>query len=211
MKMIKENFINFPIYILFRPFDGFYELKFRKKGRLEVALLFLFLSAILSIIEYQYTGYLINQNDPQSLNSILELSKFIVPILIIVTANWSITTLLDGKGKYKDIFMMICYSLLPMIFTRVIAVIYSNVMISEEIAFYTILLSIGTLWTAFLVFVGTITIHEYSLNRAVITVLLTIVSTAVIIFLMLLFFSMIQQLYGFVASLLSEIKYRTGW
>lgn len=211
MKMIKENFINFPIYILFRPFDGFYELKFRKKGRLEVALLFLFLSAILSIIEYQYTGYLINQNDPQSLNSILELSKFIVPILILVTANWSITTLLDGKGKYKDIFMMICYSLLPMIFTRVIAVIYSNVMISEEIAFYTILLSIGTLWTTLLVFVGTITIHEYSLNRAVITVLLTIVSTAVIIFLMLLFFSMIQQLYGFVASLLSEIKYRTGW
>ena len=59
-----------------------------------------------------------------------------------------------------------------------------------------------------LIFFGTLTIHDYSLGKNIVTVLFAIVGMMIIIFLGVLFFNLIQKIVAFIANLITEITYR---
>lgn len=205
---MKEDLFKFPLYILTHPIDGFEEFKRYKRGKLYVAIIFIFLMAILSILDYYYTGFIVNPNNPNDLNSINEILYILTPVLLFSIGNWSITTLMDGKGTFKEIFMMTSYSLFPMIIIGYFLIIFSNVITIEEMEFYYILKGIGVILTGYMIFFGLIMIHEYTLLKAILTVIMTIVAMGVIIFISLLFFDLIQQVLGFVLSVYREIVLR---
>lgn len=60
----------------------------------------------------------------------------------------------------------------------------------------------------FLIFTGTMVIHEFTVKREIVTVILTLVAMGVIIFVALLFFSVIQQMQGFIYSIYKELTLR---
>ncbi|ERJ11738.1 YIP1 family protein [Haloplasma contractile] len=206
--MKKEDLWTFPLYILMHPIDGFDEFKRYKRGKLYVAITFLVLMALLSILKYQYTGFIVNENNPQDLNSIKEIAYILAPLLIFVIGNWSVTTLLDGKGKLKEIFMMTCYALFPMIVIGYINIIISNIVSIPEADFYYLFNGFGIFLTAYMLFIGLIVIHEYTLMKSLLTILFTIVAMGVLIFIGLLFFDLIQQIFGFLYAIIKEISLR---
>ena len=61
---------------------------------------------------------------------------------------------------------------------------------------------------AYMVFMGLVVIHEYGVGKAITTVILTVIATAVILFIALLIFDLSSQIYGFVYSLYKEIVSR---
>ncbi|MFP4177863.1 MAG: YIP1 family protein, partial [Acholeplasmataceae bacterium] len=95
------NYILFPKHILFHPFDGYEAFKRFRKGRLSVALVFIALFAFFRIFSYQYEGVLINPNNPLMLNSLEEVFSVVLLVMLFTVGNWSVTTLLEGKGTYR--------------------------------------------------------------------------------------------------------------
>ncbi len=205
---IVQDYFKFPLYILTHPIDGFEQLKRYKKGKLSVAVTLLFLTGALNIFTYQYSGFLVNNNNPQNLNSIKEISFVFTTVLLFSLANWSITTLLDGKGKFKEIFMMTCYSLFPLLLLGYPNLILSNIFTGQEVAFYHVISGIASFLMMMLVFMGLLVVHEYTLLRTVVTIILTSVAISVILFISLLFFSLAQQMLGFIIGLYQEISWR---
>ncbi len=205
---MKEDLFKFPLYMLMHPIDGYDEFKRYKRGKLYVAFIFIFLMSILSILDYYYTGFIVNPNNPDDLNSISEVLYILTPVLLFSIGNWSITTLMDGKGTFKEIFMMTCYSMFPMIVIGYFLIIFSNVITVEEVEFYYILKGVGVFLMGYMVFFGLIMVHEYTLLKAVLTVIMTVFAMGVIIFISLLFFDLIQQVLGFVLSVYKEIVLR---
>ncbi len=208
IKKIYNDYFVFPKYILFHPFDGYTELKRYKKGKISVALVFISLFAIFRIFKYSYEGFIINENNPLMLNSLQEIFSVALLIALFTIGNWSVTTLMEGKGTYKEILMVTGYALFPMIVIGFPAVIISNFLTLEEIAFYGLFMYLAIISSGWMLFMGILNIHQYGLGKTIIAFLATVISMSVMMFLGLLFFDLIQQFIAFIVAIYEEISLR---
>ena len=207
-KFIVDDCIKLPTYILCHPLKGFEEFKRYKKGKMSVALVFVVLTILVNILSFQYNGFLINQNNLKDLNSIEQIAYVAGAIIVVTVANWSVTTLFDGKGNMKEIFMMVCYCLYPFIWANGVGIILSNILTEDEMAVHTLVIGLGVVLLCYMFFFGIISIHEYGLVQCLLTILFTIVAALVVLFACLLFFDLFQRMYGFAYTLYREITLR---
>ena len=205
---MNHTYIKFPLHVIVHPFDGFWDMKYEGQGKLRVAGAIIGLLVLVMIMQRQYAGFLVNFYDPQTMNSIYELRSIMLPFGLWCVGNWAITTLMDGEGRFREIVMATAYALVPIVLTFVPATVLSNFMTQEETAFYWLLLAIGLLWSLFLLFVGTMTIHQYSAGKTVLTMGLTVVAMLIAVFLGMLVYSLIIQIYDFMYNLYNEFIFR---
>lgn len=205
---IKEEYIKFPLYILSHPLKGFDIFKREKRAKTSVAIVFVILLILLNILWIQYAGFEVNDFEIKDLNSISEIIYIVGIVGLLTISNWSVTTLFDGKGKMKDIFLMICYSLYPMIWANAIGIILSQILTGEELAVYSLVMALGTFLTCYMIFMGMISIHEYGLGKCLLTILFTIIAAAIIVFILLLSYNLFQTIYGFFYTIYQEITLR---
>lgn len=207
-RQIIEDYIKFPLRIMSHPVQAYTEFKEDKKAKMSVAIIMLIIASIVSMIQYLYTGPVLNVNDPTKFNSLTTIIYTMCPVIILSVANWSITTLMNGKGKMSEIFMMGCYSYFPTIICGIIGVIASNFVTEDEALLVNIVYIVGYALMAYMIFMGLICLHEYGIFKTFATILLTILATCVIAFVALLIFDLSQQIYGFLYSLYKEIVTR---
>lgn len=195
-------------YILRHPFDGFYDMKFNRQGTLGIALVNFLLLWISVSFKNQYSSVIVNQSYPLGLNSLADGSSLLAILVLWSIANWSVTSLTDGEGKFAEIIMANCYAMTPIILTYIPATMLSNVLAEGEGAIFGLIISVATAWFVLLAFVGMVTVHNYTASKALVTVFLTLVALVIIVFLIALLFTLWQQLYTFVSSIYTEMVYR---
>lgn len=204
---MKRDLLTFPFRLIVRPFDGFWDLKYEEKGRLTIAYIILFLLVIVQILRNQYVGFLYNHNDPRALNSINELKFIVVPFFLWCVSNWSVTVLMDGEGKFKEILTTTGYAVLPLIIVYVPTMIMSHFITVEEAAFYNFFNTAAVFWALWLLFVGLMTVHQYTPLMTIVTMGLTLIVMGIIIFIGLLTFSLVQQIQFFFETIYREIVF----
>lgn len=206
-KFIEE--VKYSKYVSFHPFDGFWDLKHEKRGSVEAATFILVMAIVSNIIRIRWMPFLFNSTDFSKESA---LYKGIISIIALVAlwcvSNWCLTTLMDGKGKMKDIYIYTCYSLRPIaiLFPALTAVSYF--LYIESATFLNILTYMIIVWVGFLIVAGTISTHHYTFGKAFVTIILTIVGMMIIAFLALLIFSIAQQAVEFFKLLFIEIASR---
>ena len=84
----------------------------------------------------------------------------------------------------------------------------SNIVIMEEASLVFAFGTIGTLWFLFLMFTGLTTMHEFTLKENIMTLLATAVAAIIIIFLCVLYFSLMEQVINFVTTISQEFMRR---
>lgn len=203
-----RDFIQFPSYILTHPIDGFYELKRYNRGLVRVSTFYLFIESTLGILQYRYNGFLFNNFNPSTFNYIRQILVTFTPYAAFIVANWAITTLMDGKGNLKDIYNVVGYALFLKVVLSILNIFLSNVFTTDEAFFYYAIESVGYFVMLVLVFMGILTVHEYTLSKAILTIILTIVVVGVLVFLGLLAFSLLQQIYVFIITIYRELILR---
>lgn len=191
-------------YSFFHPFDAFYEMRFRGKGSLLIAVISIVLFGILQCVRYQYTGFVMNFTEIAAMNSLSVFATWVAGFVLFIVSNWSVTTLLNGKGGLGDITQVIGYSLVPVELTTIVQIILSNFVIREEIMIVNVISGIGIVWFLFMIVAGLCTIHEYSFGKNMASVFLSFVAAAIIIFLGVLFFTLMEQMITFVVSVVQE-------
>ena len=199
--------IAYGFHIIFHPFDGFWDLKHEKRGSVRGAVFFI----VLAIATFYYQaigqGYLL---DPYaSLASVWgQVFGVLVPLFLFVLANWCLTTLFEGEGSFKDIFVAAGYCLLPIPLLIIPTTIYSNFCITTETDIIGFISSFAFIWLGLLLFFGTMVTHDYSMGKNVITVLGTVVGMVFIMFLAVLFTTLVGKIVGLVTNIVDEIQYR---
>jgi hypothetical protein len=206
---VKHDYIKFPLHVILHPFDGFWDMKYEGKGKVRVAMAILALLVLTLILQKQFAGFLVNFNDPRTLNSLDDLQFTVLPFFLFCIANWSITTLMEGEGKFKEIVMATGYALVPLILVNLPLTFISRFMAQEETAFYFMLNSFAAIWFIYLLFVGIMTVHQYTASKAVFTMVLTVVAMGIVVFLGTLAFSLGMQMYYFVVDVYRELLFRT--
>ncbi len=208
LKNFWQDIFKFPAYLIFHPFDGFYELKKERKGKVWVGMTFLILFILFRIHQYLNESIIINHRNPNNLNTMTEVLTVLIVFVLFVLGNWSVTTLMSGKGKLKDIFLVTSYALFPIILIGFPAVYISNFLTIEEMGLYSLTMGITYFMAGWMLFLGILNIHEYGLLKTVVTFILTVVAMAFMAFLGLLFFDVIQKLIAFITSIYNELRLR---
>ena len=206
--MLYAKTLKYVFHVIFHPADGFWDLKREKKGSLAAALTFVALTILTLGMEKLNTAFLFNENRISEVNVLVDIITVLLVFTLWCVANWCTTSLMDGKGRMKDIFIAIGYALFPIILIRLPLVLLSHVITSEEGAFYYILGFIAYVWAAILIFMGTMMTHEYSLGKTVVTCIITIIGMGIILFIGLLFFHVISEIIDFVSTVYKEIRFR---
>jgi len=200
--------LKYALHVVVSPLDGFWELKHEKRGSTASATVILLLVCATYIFLRQYTGFVFNTRDTSRINIYTEVASVLVPFGLWCIVNWSLTTLMDGKGTIKDIYIATSYALVPLILVYVPLTIVSNFMTIEEGAFYTLFLVLALIWVGLLVIAGNGVVHDYTASVSVWTSVLTVAGMALVLFISLLFFSLINHLFGFFSDLYTELMFR---
>ncbi len=207
LKVGRKSYLEELIYVfhlVFHPFDGFWDLKHEKRGSVRAGTTILGLTIIAFFYQAIGQGYMFNPRGDYS-TVFLQVIAVLVPVLLWVISNWCLTTLFDGEGSLKDIYIATTYSLAPLPLFVIISTILSNVFTVSEGSMVTLLVTIGYVWVALLLFFGMSVTHDYSMGKNVITILGTIVAMAVIMFIAILFSSLVIKMVTFIVAICTEI------
>ena len=197
----------YSFHLVFHPFDGFWDLKHEKRGSVRAASTIILITMVAFFYQAIGKGYTFNPKG-EFTNVFVQVLAIGVPFILFCVANWCLTTLFDGEGSFKDIYIASGYSLAPIAPFVVLSTLLTNVVTVEQSSIVTMLTTLGVVWMVILLFFGTLVTHDYSLRKNVVTILGTIVAMAVIMFVIILFSSLIVKMVTFIISLISEISNR---
>ena len=197
----------YAFHVIFHPFDGFWDLKHEKRGSVRGAIFYIVLAVFTFYYQAIGQGYLL---DPYaSFASVwAQVLGVLVPLFLFVLANWCLTTLFEGEGSFKDVFIATSYSLAPLPLLIIPATIYSNFCITTEVDIIGFIGTLAFIWLGLLVFFGTMVTHDYSMGKNVITFLGTIVAMVFIMFVAVLFTTLIGKIVSLITNIVTEIQYR---
>ncbi|MDR2596265.1 MAG: YIP1 family protein [Treponema sp.] len=200
--------LKYSLYVCTHPLDGFWDLTHEKRGSIAAANIIVFASVIIEIMRLTLTSFQFVKINMEKFNAIIELLRILLPIFLWTVANWSLTTLMDGKGKMSEIYMSIAYALVPSVIINALMIILSQVITFEEGAVYWFLAGFSTLWTGILILAGMMMVHDYSIGKTILSSLLTVVGMGVIVFIFVIFFSLVSDAVSYFVSLYKEIMFR---
>ena len=197
----------YPFHLCFHPFDGFWDLKHEKRGSVRAASTILGITIVAMFYNSIGKGYLFNPEDKYS-NILVAIISVAIPVILWSVANWCLTTLFDGEGSFKDIYVATCYALSPLPVFVILSTVLTNVLTSDQSSMVNLIITFGFIWTIMLLFFGTLVTHDYSLGKNVITIIGTILAMAVIMFVIILFSTLMLKMVTFVITLVKEIGNR---
>ena len=190
------------------PLDGFFEIRFRHHGSAFLATLLLIAYAVLNCLKFQYTGFPMNMNNIEEMDALSLFISVVSVVALCTGANWTVTTLFNGKGKMKDIFIVVCYSLTVPIIGDAIVTFASNFVTLDEVMILTSVQMLCYAYFAFLVIAGLTTIHEYGFGGSIMSIVMSIVAAAIILFIGILVFTMLERMVSFFSSVAEELMRR---
>lgn len=158
-----------------------------------------------SVFSYQTRAFIFNTNDPAKMDIRLLFIGSVGLFFLFIISNWLICTMFSLSGKMKQIATVTSLAILPYIFANIFNTILSNFLTEEEGMFMTIISILSIVWGIMIMFVGLSKIHEASIMLTFVLVVATLVGIFVIIFLILVFFSLWQQFIDFCSSVISEL------
>lgn len=198
----------FPLHTMLHPFRGFEELKEERKGSVGISILIVFLFFLVAVINRQYTGFIFNPFRQDKINVISLFSSTVGIFFFWVLSNWMVTTLMEGEGKFEEVWIFSAYSLVPYIICTLIAIFMSQFMIAEEAMFINFVRTLGTLWAAVCLFNATKAVHQFSAGKTVGAMVVSVIGVGVILFILVLMLTLFGQLIDFIVNVYSEILLR---
>jgi hypothetical protein len=200
--------LKYSLYVSTHPLDGFWDLTHEKRGSIAAANIIVAAMVIVQVLTITLTSFQFIDVNMENFNAIIVFMRILLPIFLWTVANWSFTTLMDGKGKMSEIYMAVAYAMTPYVIINAVLIVISRVITFDEGVVYTFLYWFSMLWTAVLILAGMMMVHDYSLGKTFLSSLLTIIGMGIIVFIFVVFFSLVSDAVAYFVSLYKEILFR---
>ena len=190
------------------PFDSYNLIRYKDKGSLVIAIvmtILYFVSSVLSVLlsDFRYTSF-----DASSYSSLFQLVKSVGLILIFAVTNWGISVLLQGIGKFKHVYIVTAYSVLPIIIYNFISIPISHLLTTPTSSLMSGMSIIAMAWTGIILTVGLMVIHNFTFPRFLASVVVGLFFMLLIVLILFIFGILITQLGSFIVTVLLEVIYR---
>ena len=200
--------LKYSLYTSTHPLDGFWDLTHEKRGSFAAANIIVAASVIIEVLRMTLTSFQFVRVNMENFNAIIVFMRILLPVFLWTLANWSLTTLMDGRGKMGEIYMAVAYALAPSVIINAVMIVLSQVLTFDEGAIYWFFSGLSIGWTALLIIAGMMMVHDYSLAKTFLSSFLTIIGMGIIVFIFIIFFSLVSDSIAYFVSLYKEILFR---
>ncbi len=197
------------LMLIFRhPLDTYYEIKHRHKASYLSANILYVIIVILSIVSIYLTSFIFRTSDIESFNFFRHTALVLGLLILFIFSNYLISTLNDGEGWFKDIYISTAYAFAPYIIMTLPIVLVSNVLTQNELFIYNASLFIRNMWTGLLIVIMIKEIHNYSVSELIKNILLTIFTMVMIALMLFLIYLLTSQMFDYVTGIIREVLLR---
>jgi len=123
-------------------------------------------------------------------------------------ANYLVSSINDGRGTLRDIYIFTAYSFAPYILFQPLVILLTYILTYNEAFIVSFASMILIAWSAVLLFTGVKEIHDYGIRDTVKSILLTLVWIFVIILVYSIVYMLWDQLVQTVYAIVQEVLYR---
>lgn len=206
IRIIKNEKLLIMTGSVFHPFRSFGAVKEKDMSSPVIATVILILFYVVTAISDVSFGFAYNSFDVNTYNSFYMFLRTIGLIFLWVISNWLVCVLLGGIGKLKEIYTVACYSMIPIIVSTLVGIILSHILVPDEFVFVTLFSSACSIYSFFLIAVGTMKVHDYGFGKFIGTTVLSVASMMIILFLIFLIFLLAQQVWAWILIVAGELK-----
>lgn len=190
------------------PIDSFYDLKRKGKGSALSATIYYFLLFVLYLIFRFQTGFIFSTTRTGEANLFMEIGILFIPLIAFIIVNYLVSTINDGEGKFRDIYIGTVYSLVPFITFIVPITLISRVLTLNEAFVYEFSLTIIITWSLVILFIMIKEIHNFTFGETIKNILVTLFGMAILLLVIVIIFVLIDQVYDFIYSIIKEVLLR---
>lgn len=204
--LIKNREIKIMMSVSVHPVNTFTDIKEKQLGSYALCAVTVLIFYISTVLQTLAGGFMFSVYDSANFNSLWVFVRSVGLVTLWVAADWMVCTLLGGNGKLKEITVVTCYSLWPLIASNFLKLLLTNILLPTESGFLSILDTAAIIYFLILMVIGLLKIHDFSMSRLVGTSVLALVGIAAIVFLIIMVAILVQQFWGFIVTVVSEIS-----
>ena len=177
-------------------------------GSVAIATVLLILYYVTAISQKLLSGFMYQNTDLTSFNSVFTLLGTVGVMLLYVTVNWAACILFEGKGKFKQIYCASMYCLIPLILNSLLYIILSYVIIPDSNSGFGLLTVFFQAFFVILILLSITVIHDFGFMKSAGLGIVIVIGMGIFGFVLFAVFSLAQDLISFVLGVIKEVALR---
>ncbi len=194
--------------VVVHPYEFYHDIQGKQRIGWYQGLLIVLLTFAAKMFSILITGYSFQSRLSHEISMFHEFVWLIVPWLTWCISNWGVSTILDGEGKFKEIFVGSAFALVPYMLFVIPVTLLTLVLSLDEASTYNMLSKVLILWVAWLILMKVKILHDFEFKKVIFITLLSVIGIAIIWFVGILLFGISNQFVSFFVDLLKELRLR---
>lgn len=187
------------------PMNNYYEIRKNRQGSVLGATVIYVVFFVLFMAYQTSKGFVYQLQKVEDMDIGSIVIGFLLMLGLSIICNYLVTSINDGDGTFRQIYMIPAYGLLPAMISLLTVTVVSYGMTETEAFLLTIIMLIGVVWSAITIFVGLQTVHDYTFGETVKSVIITIVFMVILAIVAIILSIMWDSLYSFIKSFGKEL------
>ena len=193
--------------MLRNPLDSFYYLQSGTHGSILSATILYLAFFFVILLDYFGRGFIFDMNTADRSVAFVFLTTSAITVLWVVS-NFLVSSINDGRGTLKDVYIFTAYSFAPYVLLQPIVILLTYVLTYNEKFLVDFLSYINIGWTFVILFTGVKEIHDYDIKDTVKSFLLTMGWVFVMVLVYSIVYMLWDQLIDTAYSIVQEALYR---
>lgn len=202
--------ILFMKYTIRHPIDAYYCLKRGQDGSVASATVILLVTFLAFMISMLFKGFIFNPVITENSSAISYALMFFVPLLLFIIGNYMVSSINNGEGSLKNVFIMTAYSFSSYVIFMPLVILLSYILTLNEQFLLNLTQSLTIGYSVICFYIGIKETHNYSVSETVKNILLTVFFIVMAIVVFAILYLLWGQIYEFIYGINSEVSYRVG-
>lgn len=206
-----KNIIGDVLYLknmISHPIDSYYYLRRGERGSPASATIIYLIAFLIFVWDVLFRGFTFNHARAEDTPIMLVAVMFFVPCALWVIGNYMVSSINEGEGSFRNVYIGTAYALAPYIIFVPFILAATYVLTLNEVFIIDFSWLFAVCWSGVILFIGVMEIHNLIIREVIKNILITLffMIMAVVAFAML--YLIWGQVANFVDTVLGEVKYR---
>ena len=187
------------------PIERYYDIRVGKNGSVLAATVIYIIFFGVYMLYQTGKGFIYQYTDVEDMDMSAVVVGFFAILILFIICNFLVTSITDGDGTLKQVYMIPAYGLMPVMICMLVTIGMSYVLTYNESFILTVIMIIGLVWSIAVIFEGLSTVHDYDFKHTVLSLIITAAFMLIAAIVVLVVIIMWSQLYDFIITVGKEI------